>query len=171
MAKFFSALDMVLAHEGSTYVDDTADSGGASKFGISLRFYRSKIQADANAEAIKSLSIIEASDIYDKYWWQRAPFAEINDQKLCNRVFDLAVNMGSSSAIKCLQQAVNACVAVHLVLDGMLGQKTIAEVNKLDALTIYNALIDAATIHYQAIVANNPKDAAFLNGWLNRLKT
>ena len=171
MSIFELALQMVLFHEGTSFVDDPNDSGGATRYGISLRFYRSKIQSDATPDTIRNLTVNDAADIYHKYFWERAPFNEIVDQNLCNRAFDLAVNIGIAHAIGCLQKAVNGCIGSHLVIDGMLGEKTLEAVNSIAVENLYHQLITQATHYYQEIVANHPQDAKFIDGWLNRLST
>lgn len=171
MAQYESALQMVLFHEGTDFSDNPSDSGGPSRYGISLRFYKSKVQPDATAETIKNLTVNDAASIYENYFWNRAPFAEIQSQALANRVFDLAVNMDITPAIHCLQLAVNDCKDDPIPLDGILGVKTLNAVNSIPEQNLYIQLITRAMMYYRNIVIKNPKNEIFLSGWLNRLRT
>ncbi len=170
MAKFPEALQMVLGpnHEGSAYVDNLNDKGGPSRYGISLRFYRANVKSDATERDIKDLTVNDAAALYQKFWWQRAAYCDITSQKIASRVFDLHVNC--YHGISMLQQAVNACIGGHLVVDNMLGSKTLAIVNALDEDKLYDMLIEVARGFYKDLVKKNPKESCFLKGWLNRLK-
>jgi lysozyme family protein len=168
MSQFEPALQMVLNHEGG-FVDSLDDSGEATNYGISLRFYKRQIKPDATVTDIKNLTINDAAAIYRHYWWDKQPFAKLTSQKLADRVFDLVVNCGQAEGIALLQRAVNALnPSIHLVLDGALGPKTLAIVNALDQEQLYDALIVQATKYYIEI-SKHGEDSVFLAGWLNRL--
>lgn len=167
MAEFEPALQLVLSHEGG-FVDDKSDEGGATNFGVSLRFYRKRINPDATADDIKRLTIDDASKIYKQYFWDKQPFEQINDQQLCNRLFDLAVNCGSAYAVGMLQKAVNKLFTPKLVVDGQLGPKSINAINRLVPTDLYFNLIEQAKAHYEDL-ANQGQNHRFLHGWLNRL--
>ncbi len=167
MASFIPALQFVLRHEGGLEANEF-DSAGITKYGISLTFYRSHVDSSATADDIKNLSVDDASGLYEKFWWSRAPFCYIDSQKIANRVFDLHVN--TYHGISMLQQAVNACIGGHLVIDDMLGPKTLAIVNALDEDKLYDMLIVIAEHFYNDLVKKNPKDEVFYKGWINRLK-
>lgn len=168
-SRFEDSLQMVLQHEGTNFVNDPADSGGASRYGISLRFYKRKIKPDATPDDIKNLTVNDAAEIYRRFWWDRYLFADINSQLICNRLFDLSVNMGAPTAISCLQKAANSCAGSHLVTDGMLGAKTLDAVNSIPEKILYDQLITQAKAFYNDLVAKNSKDKVFIKGWLARL--
>ncbi len=168
MAAFEPALQLVLLNEGG-FADNPDDDGGATNLGISLRFYRRKVKADATVDDIKNLTVNDAAAVYRKYFWNKQPFALILDQKLATRVFDLSVNTGLTEGVTLLQRAVNALSPEqHLVIDGSLGIKTLSAVNKLSAEKLYNELIHQATLFYETI-AKHGNDKIFLSGWLHRL--
>src|ERR1700722_4803257 len=129
MANFENSLQLVLLHEGTSFIDDPDDAGGATRYGISLKFYRSKIQPDATPDIIKDLTGNDAAAIYNKFFWERAPFAQIINQKLANRLFDLAVNCGIKESVILLQRAVNSCLGNHLTVDGLMGSDTLKASN------------------------------------------
>jgi lysozyme family protein len=170
MASFDPAIKMVLSHEGG-YNDSTNDPGGATAFGISLRFYQQNISGKATAETIKNLSVHDANDIYYNYFWIPNRYAQIDSQKIADRIFDLAVNLGSYIANELMQDAINILNPENaIVVDGIMGQHTIDAINSLPETSLYNQLIINATDYYKNIVKHNPHLESFLNGWLHRLQ-
>lgn len=88
MADFQLAVALVLKHEGG-YVNDPADPGGETNFGISKRSY-------PNVD-IKALTAEAASTIYERDYWK--PYmAACSDQHLANALLDTAVNQGQAVA-------------------------------------------------------------------------
>ena len=90
MKDFNKALKFVLKWEGG-YSNDPRDPGGETNFGISKRSYPN--------EDIKNMTLDRAKEIYYQNYWLKAgcddlpyPFNIV--------VFDTAVNMGRSRAIK-----------------------------------------------------------------------
>jgi len=93
MANFEPAIEITLKNEGGL-VDDPADPGGLTKFGLSQRSY-------PNVD-IKNLTIEDAKAIYLKDFWK---FGGITDQSIANKIFDSYVNM-EHAAIKIAQKTV-----------------------------------------------------------------
>lgn len=75
---------MVLKHEGG-YVNDPADSGGETNYGISKRAY-----PDLD---IANLTKAQAGSIYQRDYWT-ATMAAQSDQRLANCLLDCRVNQG-----------------------------------------------------------------------------
>jgi len=78
------AIDLVLKHEGG-YVNDPADPGGETNFGISKRSYP--------LLDIKNLTRAQAGSIYQKDFWT-ATMAAQSDQRMANAMLDSRVNQG-----------------------------------------------------------------------------
>lgn len=79
-------------------------------------------------------------------------------------IFSCAVNCGEFKAIELLQKALG------VEADGIFGPKTRYAVSHADinpTLTIFYQLWEK---RYYEIVAKDPTQAVFLNGWLNRIK-
>ena len=118
----------------------------------------------------KALQASKLKLIYKSEFWNHAPFDKIQDLNLCTYVFDMAVNMGIAPAIKALQRALWAykkdreCV----VEDGILGDSTLAFVNGGNCMAILSILRAERAGDYRVIVAKNPEQSEFINGWLNR---
>lgn len=89
MSSFEAALATVLLHEGLSS-QDPEDRGGATHYGISLRFLQSldKQEGDLNhdgtvdAEDIQSLSLEEATQLYRTRFWELYGYSAIDNQEL-----------------------------------------------------------------------------------------
>jgi lysozyme family protein len=79
-------------------------------------------------------------------------------------VFDFAINAGVGRAVKTLQSTVGSTP------DGIIGNRTLASVNAMDAKELVNKYSDARVDFYQGIVARKPDQARFIRGWLNRVE-
>lgn len=100
-----------------------------------------------------------------KFWNQWLEQIESDD--LAKRVFDFGVNGGAGTAVKTLQRALNS-LGGTLTVDGGWGPATLAATNAADAAALVKGFIEERAAYYQAIVANHPADAAYLNVWLAR---
>lgn len=155
---FEHAIIKVLADEGG-YVNNSADPGGETKYGVSKRSY-------PNVD-IKNLTVEQAKDIYYRDFWLTGPYDQIACGPLAEKVFNTAVNAGNSRAFKLLQQAVNKCGG-NVIVDGAVGPKTLAAVNSLDGQAVLSAYRVAQADFYKGLVAADPSKGVFLKGWLNR---
>lgn len=141
-------IDRVIAHEGG-YVNDPADPGGETKYGISKRAYP---QLD-----IKNLTRDAAAAIYERDYFTSAKLYMLPDP-LAYCVLDFGVNVGTSRAVKALQRVLGVSV------DGVVGKGTAAAVEAVrDPYTLVAAYQRARTEYYVSL--NKPR---FLQGWLNR---
>ncbi len=88
MSDFGAAFNFLLAREGG-YVNDLADPGGETKYGISKRAH-----PDLD---IKNLTVQQAADVYQRDYWTPAGCDQL-DQPAALAVFDTAVNVGVQRA-------------------------------------------------------------------------
>lgn len=158
MASFDVAIKTVLGHEGG-YVNDPTDRGGETKWGISKRSY-----PHLN---IASLTREQAIAIYKTDWWDRYKYAQIPDQAIATKVFDLAINMGAKPAHKLLQQALRAC-ELPTTADGIIGPATLTAVKLAHPFALLAALRSEAAGYYRVVIARNPSQERFKNGWETR---
>ena len=144
MSKFEIALTDVLRHEeGDFHEINLHDAGGlATNFGISLNFYKKKINPNATIDDIRFLKVEEASHIYKNFFWDRNRYSEINNQMIAGKVFDLAVNIGAPTANSLLQKAINSISPEeNLIVDGLCqAYKTIEAANKIPEESSYISL-------------------------------
>lgn len=174
-AIFDVALRRTLRHEG-LWSDDPADPGGATMYGISLRFARAvdpvefdfdvDDDGDIDRDDIRSLSPEVVTFAYKKLWWDRYRYSDFV-LPVSAKLFDMAVNMGAVQAHKLAQRAARAC-GTPLIEDGVLGPRSRAAIASHPPEAYAAALRSEAAGFYRSLVAAKPAFAKFLNGWLNR---
>lgn len=178
MATFENAIGTILEHEGG-FVNHPNDPGGATNFGISLRFLADYPEVgDFNQDGvvdvqdIANMDVEQAMLIYRMFWWDKFKYGRINDQTIATKVFDFSVNMGASRAHKLLQAALNNAFGLNLDVDGVLGNASIAAINACmdgdDEQRLLETYCMEAWGFYQRLIANNPKFKAFEKGWKRR---
>jgi lysozyme family protein len=160
--EFLAAVTRVLDDEGG-YCANPADSGGATKFGISSREY-----PDLDVAA---LTRDDAIAIYYRDYWMRVGLDRL-PPAIAAKTFDLAVNIGAGAAVRCLQRALRAC-GRRVAEDGVLGAATAAAASSADLSALLAALRSEAAGYYRTLAAlergRRPgSDREFLDGWLNR---
>ena len=172
MSSFDDAIQVVLEHEGH-FVNDPVDPGGATKYGISLRFLKSidegdfDFDGDIDVDDIRSMNIDAAINIYREHWWDKYKYGFIEDQDLATKLFDLSVNMGARQAHKLLQRG---CIALGrtLKVDGIIGDKTLYAIDHIDEECLIGCLRSEAAGFYRTLIAANRKYKKYERGWLTR---
>lgn len=167
-------LKIILEHEGGLSLN-RLDPGGATNYGISLRYLRAigiDIDNDGNIDEddIIALTQRNSKEIYTKYWWDKYHYELFEDIEVVSKVFDLAVNMGPVSAHKILQKACNIVLKKPLIVDGILGTKTFNAANSGNPLQLRERLKYLAKDRYIEIIAKNPAMEWAKSGWLKRAK-
>ena len=183
MSDFTKCITKTLRYEGVSsssegYVDHPNDRGGATKYGISYSFVKDTGNVeffDMNGDLkidkrdIQLLTFEKAVEAYKKYFWDVFELDDIEENEKAFLVFDAAVNHGIKGAAKLVQRALNVC-GCSLKVDGIYGPKTKKALQDCAVEDFIAAFQSKRTSLYQAIVANNPSQKVFLNGWLNRVK-
>ena len=180
MSAFHTAVEKVLQHEGG-FVDDPVDPGGATNYGISIRWLR-KVgdedgdgwldgdldhDGDIDVDDIRGMSRDQAIDFYRTHFWEAYHYDQIKNQVIAEKVFDFTVNMGSRQSHKILQRACRACR--HVIKDdGVIGKMTLSAVNNIPHPTLITAIRSEAAGFYRLLVCKNKKLSKYINGWLNR---
>jgi len=178
--RFDAAVGVVLAHEGG-FVDDPADPGAATNWGISLKTlaalgdldgdgYRDGDRdrdGDVDADDVRALERGDAIAIYRRQWWDRYGYDRVDRLFIATKLFDLAVNMGPRQAHLIVQRALRA-TDQPVAEDGILGPETLAAINNAPAFELMSAMRSEAAGFYRALIAKRPKLARFERGWLSR---
>jgi len=150
---FETAIEKVLSHEGG-YVNDPTDRGGETNYGITIGVARD----NGYAGKMIDLPIQTAKEIYKDKYWNKVRADEL-PASIRYIVFDTGINMGTSRAIKLLQQC-GGCV-----VDGIIGPNTIRHSK---AVGLYKYAIERM-YYYCQIVRNNRSQAKYIGGWSNRV--
>ncbi len=158
MADFNQAVQKTLTHEGG-YVNNPHDHGGATKYGIT--------QADMPGVNIADITIADAAAYYKEHYW-KALYAQITNQLLAEKLFDMGVLFGVGTAVKMLQ--ISMTHEIGLVSDGQFGPNTLAAVNQstIDLLPGYKTTLIQHVIN---IVNVKPDQGVFINGWVARINS
>src|SRR5256885_13062282 len=121
-------VDSLIDREGG-FVDNPADKGGPTCFGITQEVAR----AQGYAGPMRLLPRSEAVAIYLRLYWQRPRLDEVakRSSRLAAELFDTGVNMGPAVAVTFLQRALTALNRnggdyPDLVPDGRIGDVTLA---------------------------------------------
>lgn len=149
MNDFDIAFDRLLGNEGG-YVNDPADPGGETNWGISKRSY-----PDVD---IANLTREQAKAIYLRDFWNPlsdAPFA------VKFQVFDFAVNSGIQTAIRKLQ------AAIGVADDGHWGPVSAAKLAAMDVNDVLMRFV-AQRLRFWASLSTW---GAFGKGWALRAAT
>jgi lysozyme family protein len=167
--RFLRLIPVILVNEGG-FVNDPADPGGATKYGVSLRFLKSlgdlgfdlDGDGDVDIEDIRKLTIDDAKKVYWERFYKPLGLDSLKSEKLALQVFDHSVNAGVKSAVMLLQQVCGS------KKDGIMGPKTIAAANTfVDNISL--RYMDARKEWYLDLVENKPRFAKFIAGWIKRV--
>lgn len=172
MSYFDDAIEYLLSpnNEGG-YSNNSHDHGGETNFGISTPFYNSLPTSELlKHKLLKEWTIEDAKFIYKKYIWDNSPCEKIKDRKIAIKLFDAIVNMGLRKACLLLQRACNKPIDKidHLIEDGVLGKKSLEQINFLPPVFILKNYCDELFYYYENIVKHDPSQKVFLVGWQKR---
>lgn len=104
----------------------------------------------------------EVMKFYKEKFWDRMRLDEVKSQKIAEEMFVFAVNAGIGTAVKAAQGV------VRVVVDGVLGSKTIAALNGFDESRFDKEFDQMEAKHYEKLAAGNTEFEKFLKGWKNR---
>jgi len=174
MANFELYFPKEIAFEGDKYENVPGDTGGCTKFGLTLDDLKEfHIDVDHNGlfdcNDVKLLSREHAHDVLKKLYWDYFRADEIPEQSLAEFIVDSGLNQGRVLIVKYVQHIIGVDV------DGHYGPKTfqylLDRTKEDNGKTAFNALYARRLERYKAIVANNPSQNKFYAGWVNRLNS
>lgn len=153
---------LIYVNEGG-YSNRKDDLGGETKYGIT----KSTAKANGYTGDMRKLTEKQAIKIYKEGFWYKSKCQEIRSHKIAFLVFDASVNHGVNSSAKMLQRAINRTYnQSEVVVDGIIGKKTIAAVNGADE----NELILNLTAERLRFFTSIKKTwEANGKGWINRV--
>jgi len=174
VSSFEEALPTILAHEGG-FVDHPDDPGGATNWGISLRFLKSAGEmtydldqdGDLTPKDIRLLTVQDAADLYRRHFWDPLHLDEVSTQDVATKILDIAVNMGHTRAVDILQQAL-VLLGYDLEQDAIMGPQTIGMTNQAEPTWLLTEMRHLCASRYRWLVHQRPQNSVFLNGWLRR---
>lgn len=186
MANVDILLPFILKFEGG-FVNDPADSGGATNKGVTIATWRS-VGYDKDGDGdidVQDLKLISNKDVRDRvlkpHYWDRWKADQIHSQKIANILVDWVWGSGANG-IKIPQRLLGVTV------DGIVGAKTLAAVNAADPDVLFDRIYQArerflhditnqSIANYEKKIKRKATNAElmkhtkkrFIKGWLNRL--
>lgn len=171
------------------YVDHPNDPGGATKYGISLRFYKKEINELADKETIFALTKDQAYRIYKKHFYFKSGCYRISfDEKLSHIILDQCVNVGIKRALKRLKFALQQTLSQikylsrydHLFKEEVFKVEEFSVINqdiadkirllfnaKAEKVLINNYILESIKYYYSLGKRENYR--VFFLGWMNRI--
>jgi lysozyme family protein len=189
MAADFKKADKLTGINEGGYANDPDDRGGETYAGIARNFwgkwlgwkYIDQYKADhrvAVSQKKTKLSLAEwvnasakvkkepveelVNEFYRVNFWELNRLGDFKCQALANTVYDYGVNAGKGRAARLIQQ-----VTGGLLVDGVIGRRTIEAINSKDCETLYKAYNAEREKYYRNIAKG--RQAKFLRSWLSRL--
>lgn len=154
-------IEDVITREGG-YVDNAADGGGPTKYGITQATLAAWRKQSVTAQDVQALQMPEARLIYESQYLNGPGLYRITDPTLEGLLFDSAVQHGPETAVRWLQAAVSTPI------DGVCGPVTAAAANA-DPARAYRQVLATRIRYYGAIIEHNHSQAEFAAGWANRV--
>ena len=155
-------IDGIIKREGG-YVNNPADRGGPTKFGITLDTLEAWRGRGVTQYDVEGLDEREARAIYESEYLVKPGFDKINRVPLRVFALDSAVQHGPATAIRWLQKVAG------VPTDGILGPVSLQAINECDTNLLYRWMVAERCRFYGAIITKDPSQAAFAAGWSNRL--
>ena len=176
----YKIISQIIGVEGG-YVDDAADSGGETRYGITERTARTHGYTGLMSELPYDL----AYAIIKVDYWDKLSLSNIEELSgiIAEEIADTAVNTGTHRAAVLLQRALNVFnnqqqYYKDLVVDGLVGYKTInalkSYLKKRGAegeIVLHTLLNCLQGSFYASLVLQREKDEKFIFGWIkNRVQ-
>lgn len=170
-------INEIIRVEGG-YVNDPADSGGETNFGITEAVARAHGYNGPMVDMPREV----AFDIYVAKYWDAVRGDQLVQlsEVVAEEVVDTSVNMGPGRAGKILQRALNvlnrgAKLYQDLKVDGAIGPATLtalaAYLEQRNELVLSRALNCLQGAYYIELAEKREKDERFVYGWLrNRVE-
>ncbi|KGP64421.1 hypothetical protein EP47_11685 [Legionella norrlandica] len=162
----------IFDHEGGIS-NHKNDRGGYTNKGITWdtfkKFAKTDLGIEPTIENLKNLTNEQASVIYKKRFWDPIRADEINSISIAYALYDFHVN-APSQAVKLLQKSINM-LGGNLVVDNIMGSKTIKAINNITAHKLFDIYQKEKINFYTRVANSRSNQLEFLNGWLNRVNS
>ena len=163
MDRFNKFLDYIFEVEGS-FTDDENDRGGKTTWGIT----EEEAREFGYTGDMRNLTKDFAKNIYLKKYYLGNKLDKIIDDRVALSIFDWAVNSGGRGIKK--SQIVANKFGANLVIDGIIGNKTLEAINAIDPKMFLKEYHELQRAFYKNLAAKDSTQEDFLKGWLNRVE-
>lgn len=160
MGDFQTAFDYSMGNEGG-YNNDPLDRGGETNHGLTATTARSL----GYTGSMRDMTLEDAKRLYIKGgFWQGLD--DVEPQSVATAIFDVRLN-GPGYGNKIVQKALND-IGFDVSVDGGWGPETAGAVAEADPGALVRAMAAETASHYENVVANDPSQQHWYNGWMNR---
>ena len=163
MERFKKFLDYIFEVEGG-YTNDKNDRGGKTAWGIT----EEEAREFGYTGDMRNLTKDFAKNIYLKKYYLGNKLDKILNDKVALSIFDWAVNSGGKGIKKA--QIVANKFGANLVIDGIIGNKTLEAINAIDPKMFLKEYHEMQRTFYKNLAAKDRTQEDFLKGWLNRVE-
>ena len=173
-------IEQLIVREGG-YVNNPRDRGGPTCWGITEQVAR----AHGYKLPMQNLPRELAREIYEDIYWISPRFDQVAKRSpaLANELLDTGVNMGTGTASKFFQRALNVLnrgqdAYPDVVVDGGVGRMTLYALDQMiakrgaDGITVLLRMLNGQqSVRYIEIAEARPSQEEFEFGWqLNRVE-
>lgn len=172
------AIDRLIEREGG-FVNDPADRGGATKYGVTQATLTHYLGRKATIQEVRNLTPDTARQIISSIYVQTPKIYLLEDRFLFEMVLDwlyhstLPTPGKALLPIKILQQCLNT-LGGKLVADGKMGVNTAAAANGTSLVfskwALYNDYLDERIEFLLGITVDRPANLKFIKGWHRRVR-
>jgi lysozyme family protein len=168
-------INAIIDREGSEYTNDPADSGGATKWGVTEK----EARATGYTGDMRVLPRAFAERIFGEKFWDSvdADHVGVLSERVRDELVDTAVNCGPNRAIMFLQRSLNALrgdIYEPLVVDGRIGNETlyrlqaflVARAGNEDEEVLLRVLNGLQCAFYVGLTETRAKDLKWFYGWI-----
>lgn len=164
---FDQALAFTLVNEGG-YTNNPADSGGPTNFGITQNDLALWRGSPVGPDDVKNMQKSEASSIYFMHYWKPLGCEGMTQLPIVTTLFDSGVLYGIHTSAVTAQNSLKICGYSMIEVDGQMGTESVSALNVVEAHSFLIAYTNALKLRINSLIAKNPKNAVFLQGWINR---
>lgn len=162
---FDKAVYYVLNNEGG-FANDSDDSGGPTKYGVTQAAYSRYKNRVVPLEEISAMTVEEAIEFYRVVYWEPMSLEKIQPQ-IATVIFDTAVLYGEVRAIR-FAQKVCTKYGANITIDGIVGPRTIVALNLYNASTFVCDYVQEVLARIAEVAKLNPKNEKYVSGWNTR---
>lgn len=180
VAAFGMIMASVYLDEGG-YVNDPTDRGGATNYGVTIAVARQNGYLGAMRDFPKHCydKPVCADKIYNAKYIKAPGYEPMLaiEPAIADKLINTGINMGPAWPTSWFQLSIHAA-GIPVSTDARMGPKTVAayrtmqaKYGKVEACNIVlTGLIAGQRTRYERIIARNPSQAKYRNGWMKRAK-
>ncbi len=164
---FDRAFEYVLRNEGG-YSNHKADSGGATKYGITLATLERWRGLECTEGEVQTLDRTEAKEIYRAWYWGPLKLDSVAQLVVATVIFDAAILFGIPTVAVRIQNVLSqADPMIHI--DGIIGSKSLAVLNRMTPEAFIAGFQIELRVRISDVIRDFPKNEVFRDGWLTRV--